>query len=254
MLELMDLGHGYESRDWLFRHVSHTVSAGQVTAVLGPNGNGKSTLLRCAAGLLRPREGQVRSATAVGYVPQIGHTVFAYRALDMVLMGRARHVAMFSVPGREDEAASYRALERVGAAHLAEHAFDTLSGGERQLVLIARAVASDSRTLVLDEPCSALDLRNQSTVLGLLRDLADEGMGVLITTHHPDHAREIADHALLMGNGAGVVSGPTAQVLDDTALGELYGVNARTFTFTDNGHVRHVIATWRRDESSSEGT
>lgn len=244
MLELFGLGHGHTADRWLFRHVSHTVAPGQITAVLGPNGNGKSTLLRCVAGLLRPREGRVDLRGSIGYVPQSDHTTFSYRALDMVVMGRARTVGAFSVPTRADEVASVRALERVGAAHLAGHPYDTLSGGERQLILIARAVVSESPTIVLDEPCSALDLRNQAAILTLLRDLADDGRGVLLTTHHPDHAREIADHALLMTGAARVVAGPTAQVLHDSALGELYGVNIRTVEFTDNGRVRQVIASW----------
>ena len=179
MLELEGLGHGFPGGDWLFRDASLQVGGGEVVAVLGPNGRGKTTLLRCAAGLLAPTEGVVRRGVGVGYVPQAQAAGLGYPVLDMVLMGRVRHVRSYASPGRRDVAAAQHALEQVGLSHLAERAVTRLSGGERQLVVIARALASESPMLILDEPASALDLHNQATVLRLLRDLADAGMGVL---------------------------------------------------------------------------
>lgn len=140
MLELDTVGYTYSRADWVFRDVSFRVRPGTATAVLGPNGSGKTTLVRCAAGLLAPAEGTVRRQTGAGYVPQAHGSAFAYRALDMVLMGRARQVGVFRSPGSADRAAALDAMERVGVAGLQDRLFPTLSGGEQQLVLIARTI------------------------------------------------------------------------------------------------------------------
>ncbi|MFP5072215.1 ABC transporter ATP-binding protein [Pseudonocardia nantongensis] len=176
--------------------------------MLGPNGRGKSTLLRCAVGLLTPREGRMRGTESTAHVPQSHRSTFAYDVLDMALMGRSRRLGMFAAPGRLDVAAARDALEQVGMAELAERPFTTLSGGERQLVLIARAIAAEPAHLVLDEPASALDLNNQARLLELLRRLADGGLGIVMTTHHPDHALEIADTVVLMQADATATVGP----------------------------------------------
>lgn len=243
MLELDGVGFAFEPRRWLFRGVSLSLRAGEVTAVLGPNGRGKTTLLRCAAGLLRPLEGTVRRAGAVAYVPQTHAAGFGYQVREMVLMGRARHIRAYATPSRGDRVAAEAALRRVGLHHLAERPFPQLSGGERQLVLIARALASESRVLILDEPASALDLANQGRVLSLLRELAAEGMGILLTTHHPDHALHLADQAVLMVTADDVRVGPAGRMLADEALGELYGVPVRTVCFDDDGTPRRVLVT-----------
>lgn len=228
MLELDDLGYTHNGRTWLFRNVCHRVRGGHILTVLGPNGRGKTTLLRCLVGLDTPSEGRVRSAAVVGYVPQSHRSAFAYTVLDMVLMGRARRIRSLAVPGRSDTARAYAALARVELESLAHRDYPTLSGGERQLVLIARAIASESPVLVLDEPAAALDLRNQGRILALLRGLADEGRAVVLTTHHPDHALEIADTVLLLHGGADIEIGPTAEQLTDAAVSRLYGVRAYT--------------------------
>ncbi|WP_028924929.1 ABC transporter ATP-binding protein [Pseudonocardia acaciae] len=242
MLELHRVGFAHPRGDWLFREVDMAVRGGEVTVVLGPNGRGKTTLLRCAAGLLRPLEGEVRGAGAVGYVPQALGSGFGYGVLDMVVMGRARHVRAYSTPSARDRAVAESALRRVGLTGLADRPYAQLSGGERQLVLIARAIASDSEVVILDEPASALDLANQGRVLALLRELADGGLGVLLTTHHPDHAVSLADRVALMLPAGRVETGPADAMLTDDALGELYGVPVRTVWFDDDGARRKVLA------------
>ncbi|MFH5879850.1 ABC transporter ATP-binding protein [Arthrobacter sp. NA-172] len=202
MLELDRVGFGYNQRKWVFRDVSFTVTPGTATAVLGPNGSGKTTLVRCAAGLLAPVEGVVLREQSAGYVPQAHGSTFAYRALDMVLMGRARHVGVFRSPGNADRAAAVEAMDRVGAAELQDRLFPTLSGGEQQLVLIARAIAAGSPLLVLDEPATGLDLKNQVRVLKLLRELMADGMALLLSTHHPDHAMHLAGQVVLLDEPA----------------------------------------------------
>lgn len=241
MLELTGLGFAYPPSRWVFRQVSLVVPRGTVTAVIGPNGRGKTTLVRCAAGLLEPTEGSVARACAPGFVPQAHGSSFAYRVLDMVLMGRARHVGLFSVPGPSDLAAARAAIERVGIGALEQRAFPTLSGGEQQLVLIARAVASGSRLLVLDEPAAGLDLRNQARVLALLRDLVDDGLAVLLTTHHPDHALFLADDVVLMHGTDEVECGPAAALLTEERLTRLYAVPVHCVEYTEGGVPRRAI-------------
>ncbi|CAH0215252.1 putative ABC transporter ATP-binding protein HI_1470 [Arthrobacter sp. Bi83] len=240
MLELERVGFGYTAKEWLFRNVSFRVPAGTATAVLGPNGSGKTTLVRCAAGLLAPAEGTVRRTESAGYVPQAHGSAFAYRALDMVLMGRARHVSVFRTPGSADRAAAAEAMERVGAGDLRDRLFPTLSGGEQQLILIARAIASGSPVLVLDEPATGLDLKNQVRVLTLLRELMAGGMALLLSTHHPDHALQLADRVVLLGR-SGARTGQASELLTDSALSDLYGVPLSTVTYADDDTRRRTI-------------
>lgn len=243
MLDILDAGHAYEPGRWVFRGVNLRLEPGSVTAILGPNGRGKTTLLRCAAGLLAPTEGQVRRGGAVGFVPQAHAASFGYRVLDMVLMGRARHVPLFGTPGRRDELAAWAALARVGVADLADRPVTEISGGEAQLVAIARAVASGSTVLALDEPATGLDLHNQARVLRLLRELADQGMAVIASTHHPDHAVHVADVAVLMHGPTEISVGPAAQILTDQALSRLYGIKVRSVRVPDGTGERRGLVT-----------
>lgn len=246
MLEAEGLGFHYPGRDWLFRGVSFQIPTGSVTAVLGPNGRGKTTLVRCAAGLLTPQEGRVTSDGTIGYVPQARGGAFGYRALDMVVMGRARQLGIFAVPGHADRVAGLDAMDRIGIADLRDRPFPMLSGGEQQLVLIARAIASEAPVLVLDEPSTGLDLRNQARILSMLRKLVIDGMSVLLTTHHPDHALYLADRVVLM-TGAEVCAGATTDLLTDQVLSSLYGVDVRTLSYR-RGELEHQVIVTGYDE------
>ncbi|MET3205465.1 UNVERIFIED_ORG: iron complex transport system ATP-binding protein [Arthrobacter sp. UYEF13] len=241
MLELNGVGFGYGRTDWVFRDVSFQVLPGTATAVLGPNGSGKTTLVRCAAGLLNPVEGSVTRAARAGYVPQAHGSTFAYRALDMVLMGRARQIGLFRSPGAADRSASLEAMDRVGIAGLRSRFFPTLSGGEQQLVLIARAIAAGCPVLVLDEPATGLDLKNQVRVLRLLRELMTDGMAVLLSTHHPDHALYLADRAVLLTAG-GPRTGDALELLSEKELTALYGVGVSTMAYVDGRNTRRTVA------------
>lgn len=243
MLELRDVGHQFPETGWVFRHVTLEVPPGSVTVVLGPNGRGKTTLVRCAAGLLKPEEGSVTHDSPIGFVPQARGGAFAYRAVDMVLMGRVRQVSLFGTPSRDDRVAALDAMDRIGVAHLADRQFPTLSGGEQQLVLIARAIASDSPALVLDEPTTGLDLHNQAQILSLLRKLVADGLGVLLTTHHPDHALYLADSVVLMGGAGAVTHGPAADLLTEESLSRLYAVDVCIVSYDDGGIERRAVVT-----------
>ncbi|MFI6999732.1 ABC transporter ATP-binding protein [Nocardia sp. NPDC050175] len=242
MVEARSISFRYSAKGpWIFRNVTVDARPGEVLAVLGPNARGKTTMLKCLSGLVPPTEGTVELSGNVGFVPQSHAVVFSFSVADTVLMGRARQVKIYGAPTRADRRAAAAALARVGIGHLAERDYARLSGGERQLVLIARALVSDCATIVLDEPASALDLRNQARVLTLLRSLADEGMAVVLTTHHPDHALHIAERVVLMVGADDQRVGPTRELLTDSVLSELYELDIVTADVRTASSVRRLI-------------
>jgi iron complex transport system ATP-binding protein len=237
-VSLRDLGHAYVPATWVFRHYSAQVRKGSVFALLGPNARGKTTLLKILLGVLTPTEGSVEINGSVAFVPQLFQVGFDFTALDMVVMGRARRVGLFSQPSKQDRDAARATMVRLGIADLAARSFHQLSGGQRQLVIFARALVAEATVLLLDEPTSALDLRNQSTVLDWIRRLRDEeGLTVVMTTHHPQHALAVADDALLMTGEADFVSGPAVDVLSEENLHRLYGVDLKRLTFVHDGQT-----------------
>lgn len=222
---------------WIFRHLSFTIPRGETLAILGRNGRGKTTLLRALLGLQRWSEGGARLAGAIGYVPQSANVPFAYSVLDIVLMGRARHLGMFAVPGEPDYRAARAALDTLGMLSFAARRIDELSGGERQLVLIARALASECDVLILDEPASALDFHNQDVILSTIRQVCrNRGLTVVFASHYPQHAIHVADKALLMQDVDHYAFGAAATVMTEEALGRLYGIAMRKVQVGLNGH------------------
>ncbi len=238
-IEFHDLGHAYKPRHWIFEHYSAEVPRSSVFAILGPNGAGKTTLLKILLGALKPGAGTIRVRGRTAFVPQLFQVTFDYSVLDMVLMGRARNIGVFSQPSAGDEEAAMVSLERFGIAHYAQSPFHELSGGERQLVIFARALVSEADILVLDEPTSALDLKNQIVVLDWITRLShQDGLTVLFTTHHPHHALAVADNALLMLGGDRFDRGPASEVLGEENLRTLYGVDIKHLSFEHQG-ARH---------------
>lgn len=230
MLDVTAAGFAYRGGAPVFTGLDFALQRGQVLCVLGPNGVGKSTLLRCLAGLERLSSGRIlmegappAPGRAVGFVPQADHPVFAFTARTIVEMGRAPHLGWAATPGPRDAAIVDAALARLGITHLAQRLYPELSGGERQMVMIARALAQQPALLVLDEPTSHLDFANQAGVLELARGLADEGLAVLMTTHDPDHAFLVADTVLVLARDGTHRFGPVAATLTESLLTHTYG-------------------------------
>lgn len=238
------------------------VREGERLCLLGPNGAGKTCLFRTLLGLIPPLAGNVlldgrRLATlsrrdvakALGYVPQVHTAFFGFTVADSVLMGRALGVGLFDVPSERDRAAADAALRKVGIADLATASCTRISGGERQLVLIARALAQAPRCLIMDEPTANLDLGNRARVLAQIARLAVEGMSVLFSTHDPDHAFQCADRVALMDRGGRLIAiGVPDDVMTPSALRALYGVDVE-FAFVD-GVGRKICALTVRDGGS----
>lgn len=221
MLRVEKLGHHYRGGPWLFRNVDFAISPGEVVAVLGPNARGKTTMLTCMAGVRTPVEGQIITDGVIGYVPQSHSQNHQFTVYDMVLMGRARKVGIFSAPNEQDGDLTWEALERVGIDNLANRNYGELSGGQRQLTLIARSLVAQPSTLILDEPTSALDLRNQRQVLHIIEGLAAEGMAIVYTTHDPTHAFYTSTTTIVMEKDE-VTVGSTAAQLTAERLNGLY--------------------------------
>ncbi|NHN89064.1 ABC transporter ATP-binding protein [Acetobacter conturbans] len=214
--------------------ISFSLPDGTMTALLGPNGAGKTTLLRVILGLEKA-DGRIllngadlstltrrEVARRIAYVPQTNTVAFAYTVADMVAMGRLSHARFGLITPADDKDAVTGALARLNISHLADRAYTQLSGGEQQAVLIARALAQGGRTLLLDEPASALDFGQQKRLWAQLRDLAEQGYTILCTTHDPLRAREIFDVALLMRQGRLVDCGAVGSVLTDEGIDTLY--------------------------------
>ncbi|EIC29030.1 MULTISPECIES: ABC transporter ATP-binding protein [Methylomicrobium] len=209
-----------------------TLAKGEMLCLLGPNGTGKTTLLRCLIGAVRAERGTISidgktSATArqrarkMAYVPQAGGES-ALSLLDTVLMGRTPHLRPLASPSRRDHDMACRALSRVGIEHLARRSFNQVSGGERQLALIARALVQEPGIFLMDEPTASLDLGNQVRVLRTIRSLAADGLSVLFTSHQPEHALLLGARVAVLRDGRIAKFGTAGEVLSADMLSDLY--------------------------------
>jgi len=251
-LSVERLAFGYPGRV-VGRDVSFSLAAGQVLCLLGPNGSGKTTLFRTLLRLIEPEAGAVlvggatiaawprrRIARVFGYVPQAQLGTFPFTAREVVLMGRTAHVALFGSPSAHDWRQAEAALDALGIAHLAERPYPEMSGGERQLALVARALAQEPSILVMDEPTASLDFGNQVRVLSHVQALAGRGIAVVLSTHDPDQAFLCADQVALLHDGRLARLGPPAEVITPATLREIYGVDVDVVTITRAGRAVRV--------------
>lgn len=235
----------------IVKNVSFKAQEGQLVAVLGANGAGKTTLFRCLMGFLKAQQGEIlldgqkvgkidRNAFAAlaAYIPQSSEPAFNYTVFETVLMGTTGQLSPFRAPGKAQQEAVREMLRLLDMEALSERGIARISGGERQLALIARALAQKAKLLVMDEPTANLDYGNQHRVMQRIRALADNGYCVLLSTHNPEHALRYATHILALQDGKVCAFGKTEEALDSALLQSLYSIPA---TITDIDGIGRCI-------------
>jgi len=236
LMEARHIDYSYPGGARAIRDVSLTIEPATLTAVIGSNGSGKSTLIRLLAGLLRPASGEILldgtaldawqprlRAREIAYMPQVTLTVFPFRAIDVVLSGRTPHAPRFGFESGRDLAIAAESLEAAGAAHLAERSLTELSGGEKQMVILARALAQQPRILLLDEPAAALDLKHRAELMRTLARLRDtRGLSVVMITHDLQLTGSLFDRILALRCGQVAAQGRPDDILQSALLADVY--------------------------------
>ncbi len=246
---------GYDEKK-ILNDINFELKSGEVLTVLGPNGVGKTTLLKCMMGMLKWNAGEtqidgkpmkdMRPAEIwrkIAYVPQSKVGSLSYTAFEMVLMGRSARIGLFAQPSEEDHHIALKAMEAVGIAHLKHKSCSRISGGELQMVLLARALSTEPEMLVLDEPESNLDFKNQLIVLETIERLSKEkNLAAIVNTHYPAHALKIGDYALLLNYNRSCKFGPVTEIVSERNMGDAFQVNVKILDFQyKNQECKSVI-------------
>ena len=236
MLEVEHLKFYYKKDHPVLKDISFSMEKRDSLCLLGTNGTGKTSLLKCLLAIERPVSGRIRidgvdvvhlsprkRARYMAYVPQASDFAFSYTGEEVVIMGRVSHLRPGGNPDRQDREACLRVIDQLGIRHLKEKRFNEMSGGEKQMFLVARAMAQEARILIMDEPAASLDYANQVKMLQMIRQLAEEGYSILMTSHFPDHAFRVCSRVLLMKDGYVMAEGKPEKVLTSRRMSELYG-------------------------------
>lgn len=246
---------GYSDKEYLFEEISFSVEDGDILAILGPNGAGKTTLLKCMMGLYKWKKGETKIDgipiksipyrelwKTMGYVQQAKSMAFAYTVREMVLLGRGPHLGTFAQPGKKDMEIADEAIRIIGIEHLSGRLCSRISGGELQMVLIARALATKPQLLILDEPESNLDFKNQLVILDTITGLSKkENIACIINTHYPEHAVRIADKALLLKKSRKHCFGYASEIINEKNLMDIFHVNVKIKSFREEDREFKVI-------------
>jgi iron complex transport system ATP-binding protein len=240
------LTYKYDRRP-ILRDISLSLGRGKVISLLGPNGAGKSTFFKCVLGLLEGYGGRIsidgvdirkmsarEQARKIAYIPQSHQPAFNFTVLDMVLMGASAHTSSMSPPGKEAVSAAMESLERLGMADLSDRIYTHISGGERQLVMIARALTQRAPIMIMDEPTANLDFGNQMVVFGRIRELAGQGYTVIQSTHNPDQAYAFSHEIIAMKSGRVVAYGTPQEVISQEIIQQLYDIETEVIRLCDN--------------------
>ncbi len=242
-LKVKNLYFGYKKSFKVLKDITFSLKQGEIFTLLGPNGSGKSTLLKCINKLLKPQKGVVfigdkninelnekELAREVSYLPQEHNSSFPYTVLDIVLMGRAPYIGLLSSPSKKDVMMAKKAIETVGMTDLINKPYTELSGGQKKLVLIARALAQDAEILLLDEPTNHLDFKNQYVILSRIKKLIkNRGLSAIMTLHDSNLAMIFSDKVAMLKNGKIIAYGPVEEVMNERNLKELYEMEIEIF-------------------------
>ncbi len=235
-----NLSFSYDGKSKVFEHVNCSVDKGQVLCILGPNGSGKSTLLKCANSLLKVNGGSVtvngESISAIsrkelskqiGFLPQIHVSTFPFSVLEVAVMGRSPHLGLAESPSNKDYQIAEENLKLLGISHLSDKPYTHISGGERQLALIAMVLTQQPHILLLDEPTSHLDFGNQVRMLELVKRLSENGLTVVLTTHFPDHAFYLSSKVAIMHEKTIMAAGDCDDVITEENLKKIYDIEVK---------------------------
>lgn len=261
LVAVKDASFSYGSQG-IFERISFSVGPGEIFCLLGPNGCGKTTLLDCILGFHRLRSGNIsimgkdsgsfrpgRIARQIAYVPQRHEPTFPYTVREIVTMGRAAYLGLFQTPSQADRRMADEALERIGIQHLRNRPYTQLSGGETQLVMIARAMVQQTPVVILDEPTAHLDFHYELVIMEVITGLVKNGgLAIIMATHFPNHAFYFQNNGVntsiaLLHEGVFLAVGSPEGVLDEDKLRRLYGVNASVISLDtgSGGPMKHIV-------------
>jgi len=240
LLQVDDAVFSYDGKKNVFENISFSVKGGEIFCILGPNGSGKSTLLKCIDNLLRLNSGSIsfdgqdlasinrkQLAAKVGFLPQIHVSTFPFTVIEVAVMGRSPHLGLLASPSKTDYALAEANLKMLGIHHLTDKPYTKISGGERQLALIAMVLTQQPRFLLLDEPTSHLDFGNQVRMLNLIKTLSQKGFSIILTTHFPDHAFHLASTVALINEGTFMAVGNANDIITEKNLKQIYGIDVQ---------------------------
>ena len=240
LMEMIDGTFSYNSYDNIFEDINFEVEKGDVFCILGANGTGKTTLIKCLNGLMKLNSGKVlldgqdiyslnhsERAKNIGYIPQIHNSTFSFTILDVVLMGRAPHIDTFSSPSKKDVEIAENSLKSLNIYHMKDKPYTEISGGEQQLVFIARVLTQEPSVLLLDEPTSHLDFGNQIRTLNIIEKLASNGLSVIMSSHFPDHAFISANKVAIMKGTEFIDIGTPEEVITEENMENAYGIKVK---------------------------
>lgn len=266
LLELQNVRGGYGSGD-IVKGVTCCADQGDVLCLVGPNGCGKTTLFRMMLGSIPISAGSIRIdgrntreltpkqlANLVAYIPQYHTPIFDYTVLDVVMMGRASHFSAFDTPKAVDREAAFAALAKINALHLANKKYTALSGGQRQLILIARAICQSAKVFVMDEPAANLDYANHQLLMEVIKDLAGQGYCVVMSTHSPEHPVSIGTKVLMMKEGTVAAFGDPKAVITPANLESVYDIEMDVVTVHDRYGVERTICLPVKDPANRDLT
>lgn len=253
MLQVKNISGGY-GKKIICKNISFSISNGETLCVIGPNGSGKSTLIKLILGLLKNENGEIllenkniaklkpkEIAKIMAYVPQQYDTSIPMRVIDMVILGRASYINHFSMPTKEDEKIAFESLKMLDIDNLADKHYDTLSGGYKQLVLIARALCQKPKILIMDEPTASLDYANQQIVLKTIKKLAEKKYAIIFSSHNIDQAFACANSVLLLKNGELLGFGNPVEIITQKNLENAYNIPIEVIQTTDSHFNKRIF-------------